>query len=348
MNIIINNKAYEIEEGLTILQACRKIHIAIPTLCHDERLEPESSCRLCVVEVGDGKLMTACSTLCSEGMKIETESERVVQARREVLDLLFSNHPNDCLTCQKSGECQLQDYCYEYGVAEGSYRSQDNKHYDVDDSNDFYFYDPNKCILCGKCVRMCSELQVSNAIGMENRGFDTKVSTPFDLGLDQSKCVSCGNCVAVCPTGALMPKTRKKFRLWEIEKTKTTCAYCAVGCQLELLTKDGEVVGARPFMMQEPNQGMLCVKGRFATHFINHPDRLKNPMIRKDGKLVDATWAEATDLIASKFSEIKSRYGSDAIGGFSCARSTNEDNYMFQKFMRAVIGTNNVDHCARV
>lgn len=347
VNIIINGKRYEVEDGITVLEACNKLGINIPTLCHDDRLEPYAACRLCVVEIkGREKLETSCSTKVRNGMEIETHSEKVINARKEILDLLFSNHPQDCLTCEKSGDCKLQDYCYEYGVERGNYTG-DRKDYTIDDSNPFYTYDPNKCILCGKCVRVCSQLQGTNAIGLENRGFNTKVSTPFDMGLAKSKCVSCGNCVAVCPVGALMPKKKERYRAWEVEKVKTTCSYCGVGCQMNLLVKENKVVGVEP-AKGKPNNGLLCVKGRFAYGFINHPDRLKTPLIKRNGKFEEATWEEAYSLIANKIEEIKKEHGPDAFAGLTSARCSNEENYLFQKMFRALIGTNNVDHCARL
>lgn len=345
--ITINGKAYNVEDHITVLEACRKIGIDIPTLCYDDRLEPHAACRLCVVEVkGKEKLETSCSLKVRDGMVIETHSEKVINARKDILDLLFSNHPNDCLTCDKSGACDLQDYCFEYGVEMGTYKG-DKKDYPIDYSNHFYTYDPNKCILCGKCVRVCSELQGNDAIGLENRGFDTKVVTPFDMGLATSNCVSCGNCVAVCPTGALMPKRKEKFRLWEVERVKTTCSYCGVGCQMELLVKGNKVVGVEP-ARGKANNGLLCVKGRFGYPFINHPDRLKTPLIKRDGKFEEASWDEAYKLIVNKVKEMKEEHGSKAFAGLTSARCTNEENYLFQKLFRAVIGTNNVDHCARL
>lgn len=346
-NIIINGKMHQVEDGITLLEACNRLGISIPTLCNDDRLEPYASCRLCVVEIkGKKNLQTSCSTKVKDGMEVETHSEKVIKARKEILDLLFSNHPQECLTCEKSGECKLQDYCYEYGVERGTYFGE-KKDYQIDCSNHFYTYDPNKCILCGKCVRVCSELQGTNAIGLENRGFNTKVGTPFDMGLATSKCVSCGNCVAACPVGALTPKRKEKYRTWEIRRVKTTCSYCGVGCQMELLIKGDKVVGVEP-AKGTPNNGLLCVKGRFGYNFINHPDRLKTPLIKRNGKFEEATWEEAYDLIIDKINKTKKEYGSESFAGLTSARCTNEENYLFQKMFRALIGTNNVDHCARL
>lgn len=347
VNITINKRQYEASEGKTILEVCREIGIEIPTLCHDDRLEPHAACRLCVVEIeGRRNLMTACSTKVEQGMVIETHSEKVVKSRKDILDLMITNHPLDCLTCKKSGDCGLQKYCYEYGITEGSFKGA-KKDYPIDDSNHFYISDQNKCILCGKCVRVCSELQGTNAIGLSDRGFVTKVATPFDEGLLKSTCVSCGNCVSVCPVGALEPKSRERFRLWETRKVRTTCSYCGVGCQLELLVKGQKVVGVEP-AKGPSNNGLLCVKGKFAYSFINHPDRLKTPLIKKNGKFEEATWEEAYELITDKISRAKEEHGSDALAGLTSARCSNEENYLFQKLFRAVIGTNNIDHCARL
>lgn len=347
VSITINRKQYEASEGKTILEVCREIGIEIPTLCHDDRLEPHAACRLCVVEIeGRRNLMTACSTKVEQGMVIETHSEKVVRSRRDILDLMITNHPLDCLTCKKSGDCGLQKYCYEYEITEGSFKGA-KKDYPIDDSNHFYISDQNKCILCGKCVRVCSELQSTNAIGLSDRGFITKVATPFDEGLINSTCVSCGNCVSVCPVGALEPKSKERFRLWETKKVRTTCSYCGVGCQLELLVKGQKVVGVEP-AKGPSNNGLLCVKGKFAYSFINHPDRLKTPLIKRNGKFEEATWEEAYKLIADRINETKEEHGSDSLAGLSSARCTNEENYLFQKLFRAVVGTNNIDHCARL
>lgn len=348
MKITINGRERDVDPARSLLDILEADGISVPTLCYDSRMKPEGACRLCVVEdVKKNKLITACSTFPAEGMVIASDSERVHKSRRATLDLLFSNHPNDCLTCGASGACKLQDYCYEYGVLDGSYRDGVQRVAEIDTSNKFYDYDPYKCILCGKCYRMCSEVQCTDAIGLAGRGFETKVAAPGDAGLANSRCVSCGNCVAVCPTGALLPK-KQNFRYFEVKRTRTTCSFCGVGCQMDILTKGEKIVGVEPHFGKKANDGLLCVKGRFSWHFVQHPDRLTQPLIKENGAFREASWEEALDLVASKMQTVKEESGPDAVAGFSSARCTNEDNYLFQKLLRAGVGTNNVDHCARL
>lgn len=347
MQITINNIEYEIEKTSTILSVCNDLGIDIPTLCYDKRLLPTGACRLCQVEIeGTSKLQTACTTKIKDKMVIQTHSPRVIKERQNLLDLIISNHPLECLNCEKSGACKLQDYCYEYGIEEGNYRWEQSRPI-YDDTNPFYTYDSRKCILCGLCVRVCDELQGTTAIGFENRGFDTVVSTPFGNGLINSTCVSCGNCVSVCPVGALETKKKTKTRIWETKKVRTTCSYCGVGCQLDLLVKENQVVGVEP-AMDAYNEGLLCVKGKFSYNFLSHPDRLKTPLIKKDGVFVEASWDEAYKLITDKMKQVKKDQGGDGFAGLTSARCTNEDNYIFQKLFRSVLQTNNIDHCARL
>lgn len=346
--VTINNQNIEWQEKTTILQACNQLNINIPTFCHDDRLKPFGSCRICVVEVeGLKKLTTACTTLLKDGMNIQTHSERVIKARKSILELMWHVHDNDCLSCEKAGDCLLQDYCFEYGVDSflSKYENQEDRY---DTSNQFYIIDRDKCIQCGKCIRVCNELQGSFAIGFDQRSDSMYVTYPFGEGVENSDCVSCGNCVNVCPTGALMEKKNEKFRNWDIDYTeRTTCVYCGVGCQIDLQVVNNKVVRIDP-VVDAVNQGLLCVKGKFSYNFIHHKDRLTIPLIRKNGQLVEATWDEAYDLITKKIRSIKDTYGSDAFAGFSSAKCTNEDNYVIQKFFRAVLGTNNIDHCARL
>lgn len=345
VNLTINNIAVSVPAGSTILQACESIGIDIPTLCYLEDLRADGSCRICIVEVeGARGLMASCSTPVTEGMKVTTESEKVVKARKDVLGLILSIHNIDCFNCKKIGKCKLHEYCERYDVDMASYEGIKNK-YEIDDSNPFYSYDATKCIICRKCVRVCAELQGVGAIGLCERGFATHISPAFEGDLENSPCVSCGNCVSNCPTGALMPK--KTVSAMYTERVLTTCSYCGVGCQMYLVKKGNKIIGVEP-ARGPSNKGLLCVKGKFGYDFIGHPDRLKTPLIKKDGEFVPATWEEAIELIASKVKETKEKYGADAFAGLSSARCTNEDNYVFQKMMRAAIGTNNVDHCARL
>lgn len=347
INLKINGRPVQVEKGATILEAAKKIGIDIPTFCHDPRLRADGACRICTVEVeGINKLPTACTTPAEEGMSVLTESPVVVEARKEILQLILSKHPLDCLTCEKSGACKLQDLCYKYEIKEPAYIAP-TTHYPIDDSNPFYYSEPDKCISCGLCVRVCNELQNTKAISMVERGVSTKVSPPFGMPLGDSECVSCGNCVSVCPVGALMPKAMEKFRYWETKKVRTTCSYCGVGCQMDLLVKNDKVVEVQP-AMGPSNEGLLCVKGKFAFDFVNHPDRLRKPLVRKNGVLEEVEWEEAFDLVVNKIKETKEQFGPDSIAAFSSARALNEENYLMMKLMRAAIGTNNVDHCARL
>lgn len=343
----INGKEVTVKDGISILEAARENGVDIPTLCYDKELTAFGGCRLCVVEVeGSNKLVASCSEKAREGIVVYTESERVVKVRRDILDLLYSNHPKDCLTCHKSGECGLQDLCYRYGIKEGSYKGEVKK-YAIDSLNPVMERDQSKCILCGKCVRVCKEIQVTSAIDFSQRGFKSKITTGFDNPIDYKNCRLCGQCITACPTGALINKQLKGVRPWEVKKVRTTCPFCGTGCNFDLNVKDGKVVGVTPNPDSPVNGKSLCVKGRYHIDFINSPDRITKPLIKKNGEFVESSWEEAMILVATNLRKAKDEYGSDSIAGLSSARCTNEDNFVFQKMMRSVIGTNNVDHCAR-
>ena len=389
VKLTINGRQVEVENGTTILNAAKKLGIFIPTFCHDEydrlsdcdcsEYEGLGGCKICSCEVvGKKDLVTACDTVAENGMEVLTESKKVKDKRKEVLKRIVSIHPMDCVNCVKLNACKLQKYCELYGVKD---KVKETPHIvrNKDMSNRFYYQELEKCIRCGKCVRTCRELVGVNALTMVKHdglnyvlpnvpdevyreklklGAGKEVTTEMKLkayndglvGMADTECVSCGNCVSVCPVGALMPKSENEFREWETKKVVTTCTYCGVGCQIEYSVRNGKIVDAKP-ANGPSNEGLLCVKGKFAYDFINHKDRLVHPMIRKGGKhspLVQVSWEEALDFAAKHIMEVRDKFGGDAIAGFSSARTINEDNYLFQKMLRAAIGTNNVDHCARL
>lgn len=345
MNLTINDKKITVPTGTTILNAARRSGIYIPTLCDDPRLEPYGGCRLCLVQVkGMPKPVTACTTPATDGMEIQTSNEEIEHQRRTIIELLLSDHPVDCMVCEKAGDCTLQELSYFYNLRANRFYGE-RRQYSKKDLNPFIERDMEKCILCGKCSRVCNEIQGVGAIELSNRGFNAKVSTAFEKDLE---CDFCGQCVSVCPTGALTGKeSLGKGRQKDVRKVESICTYCGCGCNITLHVNRDEVVRvtSRPDSI---NEGWLCVKGRFGNNFINNQDRLKTPLIKKDGVFVEATWDEAFGYVAQKLSDIKQKHGPDAVGGLSSARCTNEENYLFQKFIRAAIGTNNVDHCARL
>jgi predicted molibdopterin-dependent oxidoreductase YjgC len=345
MNLTINDKQITVPENATILDAARRNDIYIPTLCDDPRLEPHGGCRLCLVQVkGLPRMVSACTTPAAEGMVVETSNEQIERQRRTIVELLLSDHPNDCMVCARAGDCTLQELAYFYNLRSNRFYGE-RRQYTKKDMNPFIERDMEKCILCGKCVRVCEEIQGLGAIDASGRGFTAKITPPFEKDLD---CEFCGQCVSICPTGALIGKqSLGKGRQKDVKEVETVCGYCGCGCNLTLHTSRNEVirVTSRPDTV---NEGWLCVKGRYGQSFINSPDRLTTPLIKKEGKFVPASWDEALGYVAGRLSAIKQKHGPDAIGGLSSARCTNEENYLFQKFIRAVIGTNNVDHCARL
>jgi predicted molibdopterin-dependent oxidoreductase YjgC len=340
----INGKQVTVPTGITILEAARQNDIYIPTLCDDPRLEPYGGCRLCLVQIKNTpRMVTSCTTPATDGIEVDTSNDEIEHMRRTNLELILSNHPNDCMMCEKAGDCALQELFYSYNLKASRFAGE-RKHGSKKDRNPFIEWEMEKCILCSKCVRVCNQVQGVNAIDFAYRGFDAKVSTPFDEDL---ACEFCGQCVDICPTGALVGKeSLGKGRQKDMRPIETICPYCGCGCNLTLHTIRNKVVRvtSRPDTI---NQGWLCVKGRFGYNFLHSSDRLTTPLIKKNGLFVKATWEEAFQLVAGRLSSIKERYGPDAIAGLSSARCTNEENYLFQKFMRAAIGTNNVDHCAR-
>jgi predicted molibdopterin-dependent oxidoreductase YjgC len=346
----INGMTVEFQTGQSILDVARSAGIyTIPTLCYLKSTTATGSCRMCMVEVeGARTLLPACSTAATPGMVIKTESDRVDTARQMVLELLLASGNHNCLVCEANGVCELQALAYRYQVATPSFGNPPDMVYDLEDNKNLIRRDFSKCIMCGRCVRACNEKQVNQAISIGYRGGHNKIVTRSDHAYSDSDCVFCGECVQSCPTGALMElKAVGKARSWETRKVRTTCPYCGVGCQLWLHVKAGKIVKVTGVEGAAPNQGRLCVKGRFGYDFIYSPDRLTMPLIKTNGEFREASWDEGLDLVADKLKETIAKHGPDAIAGVSCARSINEDSYQMQKLFRAVIGTNNIDHCAR-
>ena len=277
-------------------------------------------------------------------MEVQTATPRLEELRKLVLELLISDHPNDCMVCEAAGNCTLQELAYTYGVRGEEYPGE-RRTYAKRDGNPFIERDLEKCVLCGRCVKVCDEIQGVEAIDFGYRGFKSKICTAYEEDLN---CEFCGQCVAVCPTGALTGKLwAGKGRLQNTRAVDTVCPYCGTGCNITAHVKNNEIVR----ITSKPgtwNEGWLCVKGRFGYDFVKSPERLTTPLIKRGGVLREATWEEALTLVADRLQEIRGRYGADAIGGLSSARCTNEENYAFQKLMRAGVGTNNVDHCARL
>ncbi|MDI6799758.1 MAG: molybdopterin-dependent oxidoreductase [Actinomycetota bacterium] len=342
--LTINDNKVSAPEGTLIIEAAESAGIDIPHLCYCESLASTGACRVCMVEVeGARGLVASCTQKIKEGMKVTTDSEKVRAARRFVVDLILSNHPGDCLSCDKNGVCELQKYAYELEIDKTSFSMKDQG-YELDRENPFIERNYNLCILCGRCVRICKK-QSEDVIDFVKRGMLTKVSTPMDIPLTQAGCDFCGSCLAVCPTAALMEKERRfKGREWEMASAKTTCSYCGAGCRLTIDSVGGELVRARA----EEATDFICSRGRFGFDFAGSDKLITKPLIKKDGAFTEATYDEAVKFIASRLKEIKKAHSEKSIGGFIGGAETNETIYLFQKFLRAGLGTNNVDSSARL
>ena len=341
LNLTINGRAVSIEQGATVLDACRSAGVYVPTLCDAPELEPYGACRLCIVKIdGLRGLPSACTTPAAAGMNVITENAELQDVRRWTMQLLLADHPLDCLTCAQCGSCGLQSVAEHLGIRQRVLRPM-MREAKIDDSNPCFAIDMRKCILCGLCVRACNEIQHLGAIDLVKRGYGSAVE-PFGGGpINSSICESCGECVERCPTGALTPRRY----LAPQHEVSTVCPYCGTGCRILLGARGDTVVSARGDADAPVSHGRLCVKGRFGSfEFVSHPDRLKTPLIRTPDGFREASWEEALGLVAGN---LKKHRGA-AFAGLSSAKVTNEDNYVFQKFVRAAMGTNNVDHCARL
>jgi predicted molibdopterin-dependent oxidoreductase YjgC len=373
--ILINGHEFTFFPGETILQVARRNGVEIPTLCYMKNASPTGACRICLVEVeGARTLVASCATPAAPKMVVRTETERVVRSRRMNLELLLSSGHHNCLAqdldmdswtdfqlkamspkeheelCPAYGTCRLQELAIKDQIRTSRFIPTDPGH-PIENVNPFIVRDLSRCILCGRCVQACNEVQVNNAISFGYRGKHSKIVARGDRALKDSDCVFCGECVQACPVGALVTTQDFESRTpdkGETQLVRTTCSYCGVGCQMHLHVRKDRIVKVTGVEDVGPNYGSLCVKGRFGYEFIHDHERLTQPLIRENGSFREVSWNEALNRVADTFKRIKSQHGADAIGVLSSARITNEENYLVQKFTRAVLGTNNVDHCARL
>jgi NADP-reducing hydrogenase subunit HndD len=374
--ITINGHAYEFTPGQTILEVAQQHHIDIPNLCHLKGTRPTGACRVCIVELEESwgkKIVSSCSAPAKNNMIVHTESPQIVAYRKIYIGLMLDSGNHNCdigsradeswtdfqiaamendqkeELCPVWGDCELQALAYRYQVkGRVSGRHREAVKLPMEDDNPFIVRDLSRCILCGRCVAACNEVQVNQAIDFGFRGDKGRIIAGTGTTLMNSSCVFCGECVQVCPVGALVEKkSLDKWRPWAVETIRTTCPYCGVGCQQMLHVKDDTIVKVTGVENAAPNQGRLCVKGRFGYDFIYSDKRLKTPLIREKNGFRKASWDEALTLVADKFTQIIEESGPDALAGVSCARSINEDSFQMQKLFRAVFKTNNIDHCAR-
>ncbi len=352
----INNQPHEFLEGETMLKFVKRItgkENAIPTLCDAPNLDPFGSCRVCSVDValeegGKTKTMASCHSPVAAGQYIYPDSKEVKKLRKNIMELVLTDHPLDCLTCEVNGNCELQDVAAQVGIRDVRYpEGKNHLEREKDLSHPYMTSDMSKCINCYRCVRACDEVQGSFVLSMAGRGFDSHIVKGADTTFMESDCVSCGACAQACPTSAISDVFQSKAVVAE-ETTRTICTYCGVGCNLEVSTSNGEILSITAPYDAQTNGGHTCLKGRYAFKFYNHPDRLRTPLIKRNGKFEEASWDEAYTYIVDELNRIKNEHGPDSIAGISSARTPNEENYLMQKFIRAVVGTNNIDCCARV
>ena len=352
----IDGKPYEIGQNHTSILKFVKSYLGekkVPTLCDDPNLAPYGACRVCSVEValekdGPTKVVASCHTPVGENQHIFTSNEGLQNLRKNIVELVLTDHPMNCDTCEVDKNCELQTVANDLGISDHRYNNpKQHKGTPKDTSHSYMRMNLDNCINCGRCVRACDEIQGSFVLTMSGRGFESRITTDNDMLFGDSSCVSCGACAHTCPTDAISDVFQSKSVKVD-KKVRTTCSYCGVGCNLETSVKDGKVVAIDTPKETEVNAGHTCIKGRYAFGFYDHPDRLRSPLIKRNGKFEEASWDDAYEYIKQKLEKIKNASGPDAIAGISSARCTNEENYVFQKMIRAAIGTNNIDCCARI
>src|SRR5262249_52571636 len=346
VTITVDGKKITAPAGTLLIEACKAVGIEVPSFCYYPGLALQAACRMCLVRIEKmPKLQTACTVPITDGMVVTTESDEVKQARKSMIELLLGNHPLDCPVCDAGGECELQDMTFKYGAAESRYM-EGKLHKEEQQWSPVVFFDRPRCILCYRCVRVCNEGMDVAALGVQLRGSGSVIAPNHQ---DHLECEECGMCIDICPVGALTSGAyRYKTRPWEMNHVGTICTHCGDGCKTTLgvrRSKGGmEIVRGDNRDKSGINGDFLCIKGRYAFDFFDHKDRLRQPLVRKNGKLVPATWEEAVEFAGKRLREIRDSQGGQAIGVIGSNRTTNEENYLLQKFARTVLATNNIDH----
>ena len=360
VNFTINGQPVQAHPGQTILEAAQQAGVTIPTLCYHKDLSPHGGCRMCIVEVAGARgPLTSCTTPATEGMQVVTESPAIIEHRRMILKLLLSAYYDRGDNKDDGRENELLHWAEFYAVSYSEFAAKEPRFAVNSDPNPFVWVDMNKCILCSRCVRACAEVQGRFVWGLENRGFDSHVVAGSGVPMLEARCESCGACVAYCPTGALDNKMSLGAGAAE-KKVTTTCTYCGVGCQFDLNVRDNHIVRVTSNPSAPVNGMRLCVKGRYGYDFVHHEERLTEPLVREyllqgkerphgdRGPWVQVDWETALNLTARKIAAARDTFGADSIGVLTSAKCTNEENYVMNKFARQVVGTNSIDHCARL
>ena len=342
ISLKINDRDVQVPPGTLVIEATRRIGTEVPSFCYYPGLSLQAACRMCLVEIEKfPKLQTACTVVATEGMVVRTNTDQVRNARKYMLEFLLTNHPLDCPVCDKGGECELQDMVFRYG-ADSSRFVEEKIHRPEEKWSELVYYDAPRCILCFRCVRVCDEGMDVKALGVGMRGANSVIIPNRE---DHLECEECGMCIDICPVGALTSGTyRYKTRPWEMQYVPTTCAHCSNGCKVTLSVRNHEIMRANNRDLSGINNDFLCVKGRFGFDFTQHKERIRQPLVRKGDKLFPVSWEEAAQTAATRLKEIHAKNGGDAIGFVGSNRTSNEENYLFQRLARATFGTNNIDH----
>ncbi|MBI3933046.1 MAG: NADH-quinone oxidoreductase subunit NuoG [Acidobacteria bacterium] len=345
VKITVDGRELQPRPGTLLIEACRTAGIEVPSFCYYPGLSLQAACRMCLVEIEKApKLQTACTVAVTEGMIVRTATPQVTEARKSMLELLLANHPLDCPVCDKGGECELQDMVFRYGAAESRF-TEEKRHVEEQQWSPVVYFDAPRCILCYRCVRVCSEGMGVHALGIVSRGAHSEIAPNHG---DHLECEECGMCIDICPVGALTSGAyRYKARPWEIQYVATPCAHCADGCKTTLSVRNNKILRGNNRDHSGVNGEFLCIKGRYAYDFVEHPERLRHPLIRKQGKLVEANWDEAIRTVAARWKELLAKPAEPAtssLGVIGSNHTTNEENYLLQKFARTVLRTNHIDH----